>query len=89
MFVSPPLEEQGCYGQAQLAVYGEDPANDPEIQERMNEYWEGQLDDPRIDAANEVWAECMADEVEGLEVGGEQVTRPDQVYQLFDSARWS
>ena len=87
VFVSPPLEDQGCWGEAQLAVYGEDPSNDPEIQERMNEYWEGQQDDPRLDAANEEWADCMGDEIEGLESGGEPVTRSEQLYQVFETRK--
>jgi len=87
VFVSPPLEDQGCWGEAQLAVYGEDPSNDPEIQERMNDYWEGQQDDPRLAAANQEWGDCMAGEIEGLEAGGDPVTRPDQLYQVFDERK--
>ena len=87
MFVSPPLEEQGCQGQAQLAVFGEDPANDPDIQERMEDYWEGQRDDPRMAAAYDEWVECMGDDIEGLEAGLEPVTRPDQMYQVFETRK--
>lgn len=87
VYVSPPLEDQGCQGQAQLAVNGEDPMSDPDIQARMNEYWEDQQDDPRMEAAYDDWADCMGDDIEGLEAGAEDVTRPDQMYQVFDSRK--
>lgn len=87
MMVAPPLEEQGCYGQAQLAVYGEDPMSDPAVQERLNEFWEGQEDDPRLKAAHDEWRECMAEELDGVEVMGEPVTRPEQMYQVLDERK--
>jgi hypothetical protein len=87
VFVSPPLEEQGCHGQAQLAVFGEDPTTDPDIQERMQDHWEGQQDDPRMAAAYDEWVACMGDDIEGLEVGLDPVTRSDQMYQVFDTRK--
>ena len=83
----PPLEEQGCQGRAELAVSGEDPMSDPDIQERMEDYWTNQQDDPRMQAAQDDWAECMGDDIAGLEAMGERVSRPDQMYQVFESRK--
>lgn len=60
-FVMPSLEEQGCYGQAQLEVYGESPLNDPDMQERLNELFEDSESDPAMTEAYESWASCMAE----------------------------
>lgn len=86
-FVSPPLEEQGCQGRAELAVFGDSPMNDPDIQQRMDDFWMDQQDDPRMEAAHAAWAECMGDDIEGLEVGLQPVSRPDQMYQVFESRK--
>lgn len=62
----PPLEEQGCYGKAQLEVYGDtmsDPAGDgAEFQGMWDDYnkvWEGIEKDPRVTAAVTQWVDCM------------------------------
>ena len=60
-YVMPSLEEQGCFGKAQLEVYGDSPFNDPDMQERLNELFEDAESDPAITAAYEDWASCMAD----------------------------
>ena len=59
-YVPPPLEDQGCYGQAQLAAGNATMAN-PDIQAKLNDFYEGVENDPDLVAANKVWAACMAD----------------------------
>lgn len=58
---APPLEEQGCQGNAQLQVVGEDPANDPEIQQAISEMFSGFDNDPRLQSAENDWLDCMGD----------------------------
>ncbi|MEZ5249029.1 MAG: hypothetical protein R2713_07395 [Ilumatobacteraceae bacterium] len=60
-FVMPALEDQGCSGKAQLAVNGESPLNDPDMQERMNELFEDAQNDPSVQQAYDDWAACMRD----------------------------
>jgi hypothetical protein len=74
----PPLENQGCQGQAQLEVYGESPYNDPDMSERLNELYEDMASDQRITDAYEVWSTCMAD----LDASYEWAT-PDEVWSYF------
>ena len=83
-----PLEEQGCHGLAQLEVWGEDPMqSNPELQQRMDDHWEGVTDDPRMVAAREEWLECMGEVVDGLDVDGESVDGPDDMYMHFDERK--
>jgi hypothetical protein len=60
-FVMPSLEEQGCFGRAQLEVYGDSPFNDPDMQERLNELFEDGESDPAVTEAYESWASCMTE----------------------------
>lgn len=59
-FVPPPIEEQGCYGKANAEVYGA-AMSDPDIQTKMQDFYENAQNDPEIVAANKVWATCMSD----------------------------
>jgi hypothetical protein len=59
-YVPPPIEEQGCYGKANAEVYGA-AMSDPDIQTKMNDFYENAQNDPEIVAANKVWATCMSD----------------------------
>ena len=77
-FVMPALEEQGCYGAAQLEVYGESPFNDPDMQERLNELFEDAESDPVITQAYEQWATCMADRDPS-----DEFTNPNEVVNGF------
>lgn len=88
VFVAPPLEEQGCRGKARLEVYGENPAeSDPEFQQRMNDFWEDSQNDPRIEAANADWVECMGDELEGIELIDGPITTPAEMYSYVDQLK--
>jgi hypothetical protein len=77
-FVMPSLEEQGCYGTAQLEVYGESPLNDPDMQERLDELFEDTESDPAITEAYESWASCMAERDPSYEY-----TTPNEVINGF------
>jgi hypothetical protein len=80
----PTLEEQGCYGQAQLEVVGEQPYTNPDVQERLNDYYTGIEDDPRLDDARAQWAECMNDVIADLEpIEGTDITRPEDMYNYM------
>lgn len=59
-YIPPPIEEQGCYGKASAEVYGA-AMSDPDIQTKMNDFYENAQNDPEIVAANKVWATCMSD----------------------------
>ncbi len=90
----PPLEEQGCYGKAQHEVYGDQPYQDPDIQERMNEYYENQQNDPELEAAYEDWLACMVDELGNLEDMADDdgvaligITTPDSMYSYVDGLK--
>ena len=82
-------EDQGCSGRANAEVYGADPMqSNPDLQERMNEYWEDSQNDPRLLAAGDAWAECMAGTVDGLEAAGEPITKPEQMYSYLDRLKY-
>ena len=90
VFVPPPLEEQGCYGQAQLEVYGDSPFQlDPEIQERLNDFFTDMQDDPDLQAAEQDWVTCVHDEAGALdEIDGFEVTGPDSMYSYVDGLKY-
>jgi hypothetical protein len=79
IFVAPSLEEQGCYGKAQLEVYGEQPWNDQDFNTRMGELQEELNNDPEIYDAEVVWSDCMYELNPDYDFGG-----PDDTY-LFVS----
>ncbi len=78
-WVSPPLEEQGCYGQSQLEVYGDEPWSDPDFQLRMEELWEDQANDAGVKAAEREWVACMAAANDGWELAG-----PNDTWSHFE-----
>lgn len=87
-FEPPAIEDQGCYGQAQIDVFGGDRFQlDPEVEQRLQDFYSNVQTDPEIDAAQQDWLDCMKKEQpEALEsdVSGFTVTGPDSMYQLFD-----
>lgn len=88
VYVAPPIEEQGCYGQGQLEVYGEDRFQiDPEVEERLADFYSTIQNDPEIEAAQLDWLDCMKQEQPDVlesEVVGFSVKAPESMYQLFD-----
>jgi hypothetical protein len=85
---APPLEEQGCQGRARLEVVGDDPMNDPEIQEAMNDVFSSQQDDPRLENAQRGWVECMAGTLNDYDLPeGMTVERTDSMYQVLDGMK--
>jgi hypothetical protein len=85
--VSP--EDQGCAGRANAEVYGTDPTQtNPDLQARMNDHWEDSQNDPRLLSANDEWLECMADIVDGIEVAGQPITKPEQMYSYVDRLKY-
>jgi hypothetical protein len=81
--------DQGCMGRANAEVYGADPMmEDPDLQERLNEYFEDTQNDPRLADANAAWSECMGDELEGIEVAGQPIDGPDDVYGYIDQLKY-
>lgn len=88
MVVSPPLADQGCDGQARLEVYGERPLDsEPELQERLQEFFESSAEDPRIATAAADWLDCMGDVVEGLEAYFRPLDHPDDMYGYVDGLK--
>jgi hypothetical protein len=82
-------EDQGCSGRANAEVYGTDPMqSNPDLQSRMNDYWEDSQNDPRLLSANDEWFECMADVVDGLVEAGQPITKPEQMYSYLDRLKY-
>ncbi len=77
-FMMPPLEEQGCTGVAQLAVFGENPITDPDVQARVGELFEDVENDPDLVDAYETWSACMRERDPSYEWD-----RPDDVSSEF------
>lgn len=81
-------EQQGCYGQASAEVYPQNQTmNDPDIQERLNEYWEDQQDAPELQAAYEDWRACMAEDGELVDEFGKPVETPNDIYSYLDGLK--
>lgn len=84
--ISP--EDQGCYGQASAEVYPQNEAmNDPDIQERMNQYWEDQQNAPELQAAYEDWRDCMAEDGELIDALGNPVKTPNDIWNYLDGLK--
>jgi hypothetical protein len=82
--VPPPTPEQmGCNGRASADVYGDNPADDPEVQEALGEYYTNLENDPRLDDANRLWAECMGDTFteRGIDPTPDD---PNRMYEVVD-----
>lgn len=85
---APPLEEQGCQGRARLEVVGDDPMNDPEIQAAMNDVFEAQQNDPRLEDAERVWAKCMSDTLAEYDLpDGMTAERSESMYQVVTALK--
>ena len=85
---APPLEEQGCQGRAQLEVVGDDPTNDPEIQEALNDVFMAQQDDPRMDDAQRDWVDCMGDTLAEYDLpDGMSVESADSMYEVVNALK--
>ncbi len=88
VYEAPPVEEQGCYGKGQLEVYGGDRFQiDPEVEQRLSDFYTTAQNDPEIEAAQLDWLDCMEKEQPDVlesAVEGFTVTGPDSMYQLFD-----
>jgi hypothetical protein len=80
IYNAPPPEEQGCYGKAQLEVYGDQPWNNPEFNERMSALNEDLENDPRLEDAEIDWSDCMYEVSEDYDFFG-----PNDVYQYVSN----
>lgn len=56
---APAPEQQGCSGIANAEVYGQNPADDPEIQQALGDIFTSIQDEPRLAEAIDQWTECM------------------------------
>ena len=75
-----PLEQQGCYGQAQAAVYGDSPLADIDVSARLDELSAEAQSDPTLLDAYDTWATCMT----GRD-GSYEFATPDEIYSyLYD-----
>jgi hypothetical protein len=62
LFVEPPIESQGCSGQAYVATYGGAVAyDDSAFNDRMFELYDALENDPAIDDATIAWSDCLYD----------------------------
>ena len=59
VYLPPPLEQQGCQGSAQLAVYGDQPFNNPDFSKRFEQLNQDMQNDPRVNDAEIAWSDCM------------------------------
>lgn len=88
-FVQPAPEEMGCQGIASAEIWEQSPADsDPDIQDRMNDYWENMESDPRLQDAYADWRDCMGDTIADLAVNDVPVDTPDDIYGYFDSRKY-
>ena len=88
-FVQPAPEEMGCQGKASAEVWGNSPADsDPDIQNRMNDYWENLETDPRLQDAYAAWRDCMGETIADLAVLDQPVDDPQDIYSYFDSRKY-
>ena len=55
----PPIESSGCRAEAERAVYGGRPGDDPAISGRLSSLTAAMNDDPAMQAAFARWADCM------------------------------
>ena len=84
-YYSPPLEEQGCQGKARLEVVGEDPSNDPEIQQALDDVFSAQQDDARLKEAQREWLDCMGDTLADYDLpDGMSVERAESMYEVIN-----
>ncbi len=82
------IEDQGCYGQANAEVYPQNETmNDPDIQERLSEYWQDQQDAPEMQAAYEDWYACMGDEFDLTDAVGDPVETPNDIWTYLDGLK--
>ncbi|MFV0306659.1 MAG: hypothetical protein ACK5OX_02820 [Desertimonas sp.] len=84
----PDPEDMGCSGQAQNEVYGGGAGIDPDVQGRIEEYFETIGDDPRLADARADWLECMGDGVEGYTGwDGGPVDDPEDMWSVFETKK--
>lgn len=82
-------EDQGCYGLASAEVYPvNETANDPDIQQRMQEYWEDQQQAPELVAAYERWATCISEDEPLVDQFGDPIESPNDVYSYVDALKY-
>ncbi len=83
---APTLEQQGCNGQAYAEVYGNNPGDDPEIQQVLNDYYENLANDPRLDEANQNWQTCMSQTFDerGVDPAPDD---PNRMYEVVDALK--
>lgn len=85
---APSLEEQGCQGKARLEVVGDDPTNDPQIQQALNDVFSTQGDDPRLEAAQSEWSDCMGDTWADYDLPeGMNLEQPDSMYEAVSALK--
>ena len=74
VYVAPPLEEQGCSGKSQLAVFGEQPYNDQDFNDRFSTLMEDMQNDPRLEDAEIAWSDCVYEADPQYDFFGQQDT---------------
>jgi hypothetical protein len=83
---APTLEQQGCNGQAYAEVYGNNPGDDPEIQQVLSDYYENLTNDPRLDEADRNWQTCMSQTFDerGVDPAPDD---PNRMYEVVDGLK--
>jgi hypothetical protein len=88
VFVAPPLEQQGCDGRGRAEVIGVDPASDPEVQRMLDDFFQSQQNDPRLNALVAEWVECFQPKLDEYGID----TTPKNIfdgYQIMESAKYA
>ena len=85
--VAPPLDQQGCDGKARLEVVGENPSSDPEVQNMLNDFFQSQQNDPRLESMVADWAECFQPKLDeyGIEF---ELSNVYDGYQMVDTEKY-
>lgn len=81
-FTPPPLEQRGCYGIAQLEVFGASPFDNPDISARLDDLYRNLEEDPRLKDAERKWQQCVKDVDPSYEIAG-----PGDAYSYLDRVK--
>jgi hypothetical protein len=82
-------QDHGCQGVASEQVYGADPVwSDPDLVQRLEDYWMASLNDPRLIDAHDQWASCMADHLADAAAAGTSIVKPEQMYQHLEQLKY-
>lgn len=88
-WVQPSPDQMGCQGKSSAQVWGNEAQSDPDVQERVNDYYANLEDDPRIQDAYADWRDCIGDAIDGLTVLDEPVANPSDLNTYLNNRKYA